>query len=521
MAAHVLRLRFALLVGSLRGERRVRTLVTFAAVIAVTVVVCLAVLSLAEAPVAVARAVIVLGGAALLVGFLVGPILVGAVDQLDPRRFAVFGVDERRMPWVLTLAAFVSVPSLALLAVYISVCVVAIRLGAPWPLAVLMTIVGVTTTLLTARIGLAINALLLPERRSRELTALFALALIVIAFPVAVFFASLRWDGQVPESLAALTTTVGFTPLAAAPGFLFIVAADATASAWTSGIVAVLTVALLWLLWAWLVRRLLTTTERPVAARERTGLGWFGLLPSNAFGAIAARSLVYWLRDRRYIMNIIVVPVAGVLTVLPLIVAGVPLEIAALVPVPVMALFFGWLPHNDVAYDSTALWTHVASGIRGLPDRLGRLVPVMLVSIPVLAIAVPLTMFVIGDWRLLMPLTGVAASLLFSALGISSIVSVVAPYAVSRPGDSPFQQPQRPASRGTYGPAAAFLGAIVLSIPTIWLFGASMIEGSSYAPAAFWAGLSTGLVVLVLGAVIGGRIFERSGERLMEFVETA
>ncbi|WP_407360302.1 hypothetical protein [Microbacterium sp. LBN7] len=521
MAAHVLRLRFALLIGSLRGERRVRTLVTFAAVVAVTVAVCLAVFSLADAPVPVARAVTVLGGAALLLGFLVGPILVGAVDQLDPRRFAVFGVDERRMPWVLTLAAFVSVPSLALLAVYTSVCIVAIELGAPWPLAVLMTIVGVVTTVLTARVGMAINALLLPERRSRELTALFALALIVIAFPVAVFFASLRWDGHVPASLAALTTSVGFTPLAASPGFLFAVAADASAMAWISGLVAVATAILLWVVWAWLVRRLLTTTERPVASRERTGLGWFGLLPSNAFGAIAARSLVYWLRDRRYIMNTIVVPVAGVLTILPLIVAGVPLEIAALVPVPVMALFFGWLPHNDVAYDSTALWTHVASGIRGLPDRLGRLVPVLLVAIPVLAIAIPLTLLLIGDWRLLLPLTGLAGSLLFSALGISSIVSVVAPYAVSRPGDSPFQQPQRPTSRGIYGPAAAFLGAIVLSLPTAWLFALTIVEGSSYAPAAFWVGLLSGLVVLWLGAVIGGRIFERSGERLMEFVETA
>ncbi|PRB13945.1 hypothetical protein [Microbacterium sp. MYb62] len=521
MVAHVLRLRFALLLGSLRGDRRVRVLVTFGAVVAVTVVVCLAVFSLAGAPVPVARAVTVLGGAALLLGFLVGPILVGAVDQLDPRRFAVFGVDERRMPWVLALASFVSVPSLALLAVYISVCIVAIGAGAPWPLAVSMTLVSVITTVLTSRIGMAINALLLPERRSRELTALFALALIVIAFPVAVFLGSLRWDGHVPASLAALTTAIGFSPLAASPAFLFAAAADETASAWTSAVIAVVSVALLWVAWTWLVRRLLTTTERPVTSRERTGLGWFGLLPSNAFGAIAARSLVYWLRDRRYIMNIIVVPVAGVLTVLPLIVAGVPLEVAVLVPVPVMALFFGWLPHNDVAYDSTALWTHVASGVRGLPDRLGRLVPVLLVAIPVLAIAVPLSLLVIGDWALLLPLSGLAASLLFSALGISSIVSVVAPYAVSRPGDSPFQQPQRPTSRGAYGPAAAFLGAIVCSAPAIWLFAAAFVGGSAYAPAAFWVGLIVGIVVLVVGAIVGGRIFERSGERLMEFVETA
>lgn len=521
MAAHVLRLRFALLLGSLRGERRLRTLITLAAVIAVTVAVCIAVLSLADAPVTGARTVAVLGGAAILLGFLVGPVMLGTTDQLDPRRFAVFGVDERRMPWVLLLAAVVSVPSLALLAVYISVCIVAVSAGTPWGLAVLMTVVGAVSTILVSRIGMAVSALFLPERRSRELTALFALALIVVAFPVAVFFASLRWDGQVPASLHALTEAFGVSPLAAAPGALFASAVGDTATAWISGIVAVVTLAALAALWAWLVQRLLTTTARPVAARERTGLGWFGLLPSNAFGAIAARSLVYWLRDRRYIMNIIVVPVAGVLTVFPLLVAGVPLEIAALIPVPVMALFFGWLPHNDVAYDSTALWTHVASGVRGVPDRLGRLVPVILVALPVLAIVIPLSLLTIGDWRLLMPLTGLAASLLFSALGISSIVSVVAPYAVSRPGDSPFQQPQRPTSRGAFGPAVAFLGAIALSAPVIWLFAMTIIDGNDLAVTTFWAGLAVGIAVLAAGVAIGGRIFEHSGERLMEFVETA
>lgn len=521
MAAHVLRLRFALLLGALRGEHRLRTLLSFGAVVAVTVVVCVAVFSLADAPVPVSSAVTVLGGAAVLLGFLVGPLLVGAVDQLDPRRFAVFGVDERQMPWVLTIASLVSVPSLALLAVYISVATVAIRAGAPWPLAVLLALVGLLTTVLLSRVGMALNALLLPERRSRELTALFALALIVIAFPVAVFLGSLRWDGEVPTSLATLTAVIGFTPLAASPAAMFAAAEGETAAAWISGLVAVATLALLWVAWAWFVRRLLTTTERPVAARERSGLGWFGLLPSNAFGAIASRSLVYWLRDRRYIMNIIVVPVAGVLTVFPLIVAGVPVEIAALVPVPVMALFFGWLPHNDVAYDSTALWTHVASGVRGLPDRLGRLVPVLLVAVPVLAVAVPLSLLLAGRWSLLLPLVGLGASLLFSALGISSVVSVVAPYAVSRPGDSPFQQPQRPTSRGVYGPAAAFLGAIILSVPTMWLFAATIVADPGFAPAAFWVGVLTGVVVFIGGAVLGGRIFERSGERLMEFVETA
>jgi ABC-2 type transport system permease protein len=127
----------------------------------------------------------------------------------------------------------------------------------------------------------------------------------------------------------------------------------------------------------------------------------------------------------------------------------------------------------------------------------------------------------IADWRLLLPLTGLAASLLLSGLGLSSIMSVVAPYAVSRPGDSPFQQPQRPTSRGIYGPAVAFLGAIVLSAPTIWLFVLTAVEGEAFAPATLWAGIATGVGALAVGVALGGRIFERGGERLMEFVETA
>ncbi|MGW8481550.1 hypothetical protein ACWGJP_00325 [Microbacterium sp. NPDC055903] len=523
MVAHILRLRAALLIGALRGTRAARSLVGLAVAIALTVTACVAVLSLADADVAVARSVIVLGGAAIFAAFLIGPVLVGTTDQLDPRRFAVFGVDERRMPWVLALASLISIPTLALLALAVCVTIVAVSLGTPWPVAVAVSIVSLLCTVLAARIGMALNALWLPERRSRELTAVFALAIVVIAFPVAIFFASLEWQGQgeVPGAVSLATVIAGATPFAAGPGTVFAIAAGDTAGAWTSGLVLVAGAALLAFAWSWLVQRLLTTTERPTAARERNGLGWFALLPSTPFGAIAARSLVYWLRDRRYVVNTVVVPIAGVLTVFPLLIAGVPFEVAVLVPVPVMALFFGWLPHNDVAYDSTAFWTHVASGVRGLPDRLGRLIPIALVAIPVLAVAIPATLALVGDWSLLLPLTGLACALFLSGLGLSSVVSVVAPYAVSRPGDSPFQQPQRSASRGTFGQAWAFFGTLVLSIPAIWLFAAAVISGDAYAPAAFWGGLGLGVVILGLGAWIGGLIFERSGQRLMEFVETA
>lgn len=521
MVAHVLRLRLALMLGALRGDRVVRTVVGLLALAAATVAVCTAVLSLADAPLAVARTVLVLGGAASLLGFLVGPILTGTVDQLDPRRFGVFGVDVPHMPWILAIAGLVSVPTFALIAVATCVVIVLIELGTPTAIAVLVGVIGFISSNIAARVGMATSALLLPERRSRELTALFVLLVVVVAFPVAVFLASLEWDGRVPDAVASATAAIGFTPFAAIPAFALSVAGSDSAGAWASGLVALFTVIVLWAGWSWLVRRLLTSTDRPATSRERSGLGWFGLLPPNAFGAIASRSLVYWLRDRRYIVNFVIVPIAGILTVFPLLVAGVPLYIAALVPVPVMALFFGWLPHNDVAYDSTALWVHVASGVRGVADRAGRLIPICLVAVPTLAVAIPLTLAMVESWYLLMPMIGLTASLFLGGLGVSSVISVTSPYAVSRPGDSPFQQPQRSASRGGYAPAIAFISALVLSAPTIWLFVMTVIEDDSYNPATFWVGIGTGIVVLALGLVIGGRVYDRGGARLMEFVETA
>lgn len=521
MVAHVLRLRFALLFGALRGERLIRTVLSAVCIAAITVVACVGVLTLADTGQTEARTVLVLAGAAILLGFFLGPLLGGAVDQLDPRRFRVFGVDERQLPWTLLVASLVSVPSFAVIALMVCVAIVGVQHGAPWPLAVVLSAIALLSATLAARIGMAANAMLLPERRPRELIAVFSLAVVVLAFPVAIFFASMKWDGHVPPAVAAATDIMAWTPFGAAIAAIFEIARGDVAAAGVTAAMGVATIAGLLALWIVLVRRMLLTTERPTSGKERSGLGWFAVLPSTAFGAVAARSLVYWFRDRRYIVNIVVVPIAGVLTVFPLLVAGVPAELAYLVPVPIMALFFGWLPHNDLAYDSTALWTHVASGMRGVPDRLGRLVPVLLVAVPVLAVAIPVTMSLHGRWSLLLPFTGLTACLLLSGLGLSSIVSVVAPYAVSRPGDSPFQQPQRSASRGTFGQVVAFVGPLALSAPVVWLFVRTLSADDALGAVAFWTGIGVGVGTLLLGAAIGGIVFERSGERLMEFVETA
>lgn len=518
MAAHVLRLRFDLFVGALRGRPAevVRRAAAFCVLLLVVGAAGAGVLALAEVTVEVAAVVTVCAAAGVAAGFLVAPLVAGGDDPLDPRRFRVFGPDTGRLLLTLLPAALVSAAALALTAVAVCLAVMWTRHGVPSLAALTGGVLFGLTCLLASKTATAFAALVLRPRRSRELTGLSVVGILVLLVPAVVFAVSVRWDDAVPAELRAVGDVLAVTPLGAAAAIPARIAVGESPVA--PVVVAVATIVGLVALWALLAKRLISTTERPPTVRSRGGLGWFTVTPSTAGGAIAARSLTYWLRDSRYLANLIVVPIAGILVTVPLLVVGVPLSIVALVPAPLMALFFGWIVHNDLAYDSTALWMHVASGVRGTADRVGRLVPVLLTAVPVLAVALPVAIAVHGRWALLPALAGVCASLFLCGLGLSSISSAAAPYPASRPGDGPFQQPQR--TGGGLAQGAVFVGAIVLSAPVLWWAWRSMSQSISWAWTTLWGGLGIGLAVLVLGVVIGGAVFRRRGTRLMEFAES-
>lgn len=521
MAAHVLRLRLALLVGSLRAgvSRATRIVVGLILLAAAVAAACWALLSLRYGGDAVTLAVVVLCGSAITLGFALAPIIGGVNDPLDPRRFALLGLARGRLAVVLALVGAISVPVIALLMVAATTVVVWDAHGAPWIAGAIGVLLGVATCVLLARVSMGLTSLFLRERRSRELSGLFILAVLVVVVPIGVFLASLEWDGTVPPQLSEAVSVLSVTPVGAAWAYPGLVA-EGSGQAVPALLVALATVVALAAAWALVVRRLLTTTERPYSSRERGGLGWFGVAPDSPGGAIAARSLLYWFRDRRYLMNLVIIPIAAAVTVVPLLIAGVPWEIVVLVPVPFAALFLGWLPHNDLAYDSTAVWMHIASGVRGVSDRVGRLVPVLLVGLPLLAIAVPIAVALHGRWAILPAMAGVCVSLFLSALGLASVSSVLAPYAVSRPGESPFQQPQRTGATGAVAQAVVLVGAIVVSAPALWWAWLALDGAVEFATAALWGGLAVGLVVFATGVAIGSVVFERRGGRLMEFAES-
>ena len=519
MVAHVLRLRLALLVGGLRGPRRVVMRMVCAIVVLLAMAGAAIVGLLAVRGEALSPALIVNGGAVLLGAASLAPAMMAIEDQLDPRKFSVFGASARAVAWSSMLAAFISIPMLILIAVAIVVAGNAVAAGAPGPIAIFFAIVGVVTFAIMARTSMLLGTLW-RVHRSRELGRAFVVIAAILIVPVAVFLASLDWGGGVvPPAFAQGADIASLTPFGAVWAAPFAIASGHSMTGWYI-VIAVATLLVCAVVWDYAVSFAMSTVDKPISTRERAGMGWFSVFPRTQAGAIAARSMIYWFRDRRYVANLVVVPIAAVAASLPLLIAGVPLSIVLLLPVPIMALFFGWIPHNDVAYDSTAIWMHVVSRVRGIADRAGRLVPIIVVAVPILAIAIPLSIAFYGRWAFAPAMVGVAANLFLAGLGLSSISSVLAPYAVSRPGDSPFQQPQRSGS-GVGAQALVLLGALAASVPSIMFAITALTDDITAATSALWAGIGMGTVVLLAGLLIGSVLFDRRGMQIMEFAEAS
>lgn len=516
MVAHVLRLRAQLLVGALRGDSTyvTRAAAGLVALIVLGVIGCIGILSLADAPTDRAGTVLVWVGSALVLAFALAPALTGAPDPLDPRRFAVFGLSSRSLIGSLSVASLVSAP-LALVAAF-AVCGVIVWTGHDVnpALAIVGAILAVLTCAFAARVGFLLVSIAFRDGRGRSVAGLFALGALGGAIPVGVYYATSSESFAAP--VASVADVLALTPFGAAWAI-----GDPNANTPAVIIIAVATLLVLSVAWAWLAARLLSGEIRPTRAHDHDGLGWFGVMPGTPGGAVAARSMIYWLHDRRYLMNVVIVPVAAAISIVPLLVAGVPLEIAILVPVLLAALFLGWLPHDDVAYDSTAVWMHVASNVHGVSDRVGRLAPILLFATPVLAVGLLFSVAVHGNWDIFPAMVGVCASLYFSGLGLSSIASVVAPYAVTRPGDSPFRQPQRSGSSGVVAQGVVLVGSIIVSLPALlWTWRTVMGEEDS-ALMALGLGVGIGLAVLLIGVAVGGALFRRRGGRLLELAEAS
>lgn len=517
MVAQLLRLRADLLAGEVRGSARRSVLVVLGSLVGLLVAVGIAVVAagLRTADPESARAVVVPVGTLATFGFTVVPLVVGRSDQFDPRRFAVFGIGRKDLTVGLFVAGLVGVPVVAVAIVAVGQSVTWMRGGGTAVLGVVGGLLAIATCALLVRVGCTAGSRLIGQHRTRDAGWLVALVIVVLGIPTVSLLLDSGWIDPVGVETQRVAGIAGWTPWGAAWAVPADVAVGDVGTGLLKLLVAVAVLALL--AWAWWaqVGHALETVETRTRSRRYRGLGWFDRLGSTPVAAVAARALTYWGRDPRYRTSYLVLVFVPIV-VIPLGVAGVPWHWTALVPLPLMALIAGFLPHNDVSYDNTAVWLHVASGAPGWSDLLGRVVPVLTVGLPALVAGSAVSAWLFGDWIAFPVLTGVGAAALLSGLGLSSVVSVLLPYPTVRPGDHPFQQPQAAGVTATVAQSVMVIGTVLCSVPAGWLGVLALRDGPDpWAVATVVVGAAVGVLVLVVGVAVGGRAFDRRGPDLL------
>ncbi len=470
-------------------------------------------LRFASAPVA-ARGVEVFG-ALLVLGFVVIPLVFGVDDVLDPRKFALYGIATSRLATSLAIASLISIPAIAMTIIGLAQIVTWARN----PLSVILAVVGapviVATCLLCSRVSISVAGAILSSRRSRDSAGL--LGFVALAGFVVVFVLIYRtnWLQNGAAVLAGSANVAAWSPF----GAVWAAPADAAQGhiglALLRELIALVFLGLLWLAWRNLVRTMLVTQPLSSRSRNYQGLGLFRVARVSPAAVIAERSFTYWLRDARYHASLVVIPVIPFLLMVPFLIIGVPTQVLALMPVPIMALFLGWLVHNDTAYDNTAIWLHLASATTGRADRLGRVVPPLVVGVPLLVIAAILSSAVYGSGRILPALLGVGLGVLFTGLGLSSVGSARFPYPAVRPGDSPFAAPQSVGTASSLIQSLSFLVTIILASPTLLFAALSLFYPGMWAWASLASGIVLGSLFLWLGIAWGGRIFDRRSPEIL------
>ncbi|MFD5278832.1 transporter [Pseudarthrobacter sp. NPDC058362] len=515
MVAHLLRLKLALLRNGLRRSPWQLAGMVLAALYALGVVATLVLIlvALRSAPHEAAYTAVVLGGTAAIGGWGIVPVVAAATDlTLDPSRFTTFAVPMTQLLAGLALAGLLGVPGLATLLVALATVATWSTGIVPALAAVAGALLGVAGCIILAKVVTTATAGLAASRRFKDASGLAFLVPLVVLVPV---LAVLAKEGQAPAFLPGLARVLSWTPLGAA----WSVGGDASAglggAAALKLLIAAATVAGLTWCWKALLERALVTP--PFAGSAKRGGGHPGLLgavPAVPAAAVMARCLTYWVKDPRYSGSLAVIPLLPLVLYFQGVQTG-DFDGLVILP-PLVAFILAWSISADVSYDNTAFALHLATGVSGAADRLGRVLACLAFALPVVLAFGVGQAALNGSWTGLPGLLGLSVGILLTGLGLSSVVSARYTVAVPLPGDSPFKKPPGNVAQtlAVQLIGMALLGVLVL--PEAVLFVAEVTTGNHVLG---WANLAAGpllgLALLAGGVRLGGRWLEARGPELL------
>jgi len=512
VVAHLVRLKLTLLRNGLRRSAwQIVGLVVgaFYGLMALAIVVgSMAVLSVQEPD--IRGLVTVLLGSVLVLGWWVVPLIAFGLDAtIDPARFVTFAIPRRSLLTGLALAGLLGIPGVVTTLSVLSMAGVWWRTPAALVAGLVCAVLALATCVVGARATTSAASGVLSGRRFREVMAAVVLLPFILVGPVLGRLLSGTTITQ--QTVQQVADVLSWTPL----GAVWAVPSDVSDGHWSLAAahfaIAVGTLVVVAVVWdRAMAHALVNPPHQSVSTRGR-GLGWFDRLPATPLGAVTARCLTYWARDPRYAIAVAIVPVLAVVFYVVNPGGGLVLLIG-----PIAGYLMGWGISADVAYDGTAFWTHVASPLRGVADRLGRVLAAATIAVPAVVVLAVASAVVTGKSAMIPALLGVSFGVLLTALGGSSIVSALVVYPVQMPGENPFQSRQGASMSALISQLCGWLAVMTLCLPEIVLAVAAVGWGSvPLGWVTLLVGVVLGSVLLTIGVRIGGRTLDRTAPDLL------
>lgn len=469
-------------------------------------------------------------GLVFAIGWALVPVLVaGGDDTLDPRRFASFGVNAGRIMPGLVIAGLLSLPAIFFAFLWLMLATSWYSEGAGvGALALFGACVQTLSYVALARVCSSWAARVFASRRARAV-ALGAAAATIVVIGLAAWRALSRGLEYLFETeFDAFIAAVARTPLVSALTAPERAAAGEWASAlWLMGAATVWT-ALLLLAWRANVRlALVTPMYRSAATRERAdamvaaGRRVAVLGSGDRRGpaaAVYARVARAWRGDPRYVTSLIATVMLPVLFV-AVIIPSFDLDPRWAFAAPfVLATSIGWGRHNDLAYDSSALWLDIVAGQRGGAVMRGRFGAVVVWSLPVVVVSGVATAAWAGHWALAPAVVGAAVGALGTSLGVAAITSALLPYRVPAPGDNPFSAEVGSVGAGIVGQLASSAATLVLLPLVIVPCVLAVAVDGRWGVIACVGGLGLGTAAYFYGLTMAGRLYDARSGRLLAAV---
>lgn len=462
--------------------------------------------------VAVGPDVVVIGLTAVTVGWTLMPLLTSGMDDtLDPGRFALLPLRAGEVLPGLVVASLVGVPGLATVLVALASVVFWATRVLPALAGAAGAVLGVLTCVVLARVVTTSLGALLGGRRFRDSAAgIVAVLASLSGITLGMGLEAVRRTPNAAELVGSLAALAGWTPF----GWAWAIPADAADGRWgpAAAKLVLAVVLLVGLLRAWqtlLDRRL----SSPIEARgggERVGQsGWIDRLTgSSTAGAVAGRCLRYWRRDPRYVTSVVMFLIMPIVLV-------VSMQLQrhsgkGLGPVPweflgpfSLAMLVGLSTCQDLAYDGTAMWTHLTSSVPGRADRLGRLIALGVVVGPLFVVLQVAAAALSGRWDLVLPSTAVGLAAALGGAGVASWVGAILQSPTAPAGANPFRTSNGGGLQAVIATMVTLAASGIFAAPVVILAWIGLDQPWA-AVAAPVVGLGIGLGSVALGTRLGG-----------------